>query len=170
MKIFLCAIIISYSCLVSVKKASRDKHDAEILRSIAQCFLMFKEGIILQRKSVPCMLKEVNTEVADVNAFFADAYSIIASDPEVPLKNIFDMSADKLKISNEYIAELKSELAYIASALEQTYEIICADQIDACCNRIIKIYDRSMDKYREKLHLYKRIGIVFGIAISLFII
>ena len=169
-KIFLCAIITSCSCLLAVKKASSDKHDAEVLRSIAQCFLLFKEGITLQRKSVPDMLKEVNTEVSDVNRFFSEAYALISTEPEISLNEIIDRSADKLNISGEYLAELKPELKFIASALEQTYEIISTDQIDAGCSRIIKIHDRAMDKYRDKLHLYKRVGIVFGIAISLFIV
>ncbi len=169
-KLLLCCLIIIFCFSIAIKKSSNIKYDAEKIRDIAQCLLLFKEGIIQQRKSVPDMLGEVQSEVIEVKNFFDETLKLIKSEPEKTLSSIFINASKNLKLSPKYLSELNTELNYVASSIERSYEDISVNQIESCCARILKIYDRYMDKYKEKLSLNKRIGIVLGIAISLMII
>lgn len=169
LKIILCASIIAFSLKVSSFAAMKSKKDADTLRAMAHEFMLFKDGIVIKNLSVKEMSNEVTSQNKAVKAFFDSSFTLMCKYPEMPLNNVFSTSVNTLELSKDAKRQLINELNYISSLFDRHNTEIFLQGINNSCARLIEFSDSVMDKYKRDSFLYKRVGILFGMIICMFI-
>ena len=170
LKLMLVVLLVILGYLLSSRLAIRYKNYAEILMYISNMLNFFRDDIEMQNKSILEMLDRTSAENCPVSDFCSLAAQSIRNRPEKPLGEVFEQSAMVLELPKQLKRSLINEFKYIASALEKPLEQISSQQIVSSCRRIDHMYSEAMDKYKRDNLVYKRIGILSGVALSILMI
>ena len=170
LKLTLCVSVLTLCFILAGRAARRDSDSAQCIRALAQSLLLFKNGMLMQRKTVREMLEQMDASDAKTRAFRDRCLALLEKDAEMPLEKILKSGAAVLPICEKYTGEVRVELGYIGEAMEQTMPQLGAAQLDMACGRLIMLADSAMQRYRKNLGFYRRMSLLCGAAVCLLVL